>query len=204
MTLDQNLHQTVTRFECICCSMYACGFSVPEMRLFCLFTYPPRSKWISSEKMFFFFQNRINVVGASRQDQNELHLKRFFFLGKLASSVAKRKRIVWSIGFNSWTNWTLYGIIPRFLCKLCLNDISEMFNCWELRRISFFLSQQQYSRVYALFLAFHALVYRWRCFIHFFHKITNIRGWRCISSSKIPTKFSHTFCNITMSFKVMT
>ena len=37
----------------------------------------------------------------------------------------------------------------------------------------------------------------------FFHKITNIQSWRCFSSSKIRTQFSHTFCNITMIFKVM-
>ena len=55
----------------------------------------------------------------TRQDQNELHPKRWFFLAKSASSVsrsqahsAKRKRIGWSVGFNSWTNWTLYGVIP--------------------------------------------------------------------------------------------
>ena len=42
--LDQNPHQTVTRFWCVGFSMYACGFSVPQMRQFCLFTYPRRSK----------------------------------------------------------------------------------------------------------------------------------------------------------------
>ena len=32
-----------------------CGrVSVPQMRKFCLFPYPPRSKWVSSEKMIFF------------------------------------------------------------------------------------------------------------------------------------------------------
>ena len=31
------------------------GFSVPQMRQFCLFTYPPRAKWVSSEKIIFFF-----------------------------------------------------------------------------------------------------------------------------------------------------
>ena len=40
-------------------------------------------------------------------------------------------------------------------------------------------------------------------FFHFFHKIMIIRSWRCFSSSKIRTQFSHTFCNITMIFKVM-
>ena len=94
-----------------------------------------------------------------------------FFLPKSASSVsrlqvylAKRKRIGWSIGFNSWTNWTLYGVIPRTLCKIRLNDGSEIFNCWERRWIDVdvhkhFLPQQQYSRV-------NALVYRWGCQFH--------------------------------------
>ena len=52
---DQNPHQTVTRFGCVRFSMYACGLSVPQMRQLCLFTFPPRSKWASSEKMIFFF-----------------------------------------------------------------------------------------------------------------------------------------------------
>ena len=53
MLLDQNLHQRVTRFGCVGFSMYACGFSVPQMRLFYLFTYPPRSKWASCENIVF-------------------------------------------------------------------------------------------------------------------------------------------------------
>ena len=55
MYLDQNPHQTVTLFECVGLSMYGCGFSVPQMRQFCLFTYPTRLKWASSENMIFFF-----------------------------------------------------------------------------------------------------------------------------------------------------
>ena len=41
MPVDQNSRQTVTRFECVGFWMYACGFFVPQMRQFCLFTYPP-------------------------------------------------------------------------------------------------------------------------------------------------------------------
>ena len=70
-----------------------------------------------------------------RQDQNELHLKRGFFFPKSASSVsrlqahlAKWKRIGWSIGFTSWTNWTLYVCIR-------LNDDCEIFNCCKRRWI---------------------------------------------------------------------
>ena len=54
MPLDQNPHQKVTRFGCFGVSMYAWGLSVPQMQQFCLFTYPTKSKWASSEKMIFF------------------------------------------------------------------------------------------------------------------------------------------------------
>ena len=54
MPLDPNLHQTATHLGCVGFSMYASGFSVPQMRQFCLFTYPPRSKWASSEKVILF------------------------------------------------------------------------------------------------------------------------------------------------------
>ena len=42
MPLDQSPHQIVTRFGCVSFPMYACVYSVPQMRQFCLFTYPPR------------------------------------------------------------------------------------------------------------------------------------------------------------------
>ena len=42
------------RIGCVGFSMYASRFSVPQMWQFCLFTYPPRSKWGSSEKMIVF------------------------------------------------------------------------------------------------------------------------------------------------------
>ena len=63
MPLDQNLHQTVIRFGCVGFSMYVCGYSVPKMRKFCLLH--------------------------TRQDQNELHLKIWFFLPNSASSVSR-------------------------------------------------------------------------------------------------------------------
>ena len=76
------------------------------------------------------------------------------------SIAAKRKRIGWSVGFNSWTNWTLFGVLPRSLCKISPNDVQLSRTMLMVLHVHF-LSQQQYSRVYALFLAFHALVYRW-------------------------------------------
>ena len=65
MPLDQNPHQIVTRFGCVGLSMYACGFSMPKMRQFCLFTYPPRLKWASSEKMIFFLPKSATSVSQS-------------------------------------------------------------------------------------------------------------------------------------------
>ena len=53
MAMDQNPHQTVAHFGCFGFSMPKSGFSVPQMQQFYLFTYPPRSKWASSEKMIF-------------------------------------------------------------------------------------------------------------------------------------------------------
>ena len=111
----------------------------------------------------------------TRQDQNKLHLTRWFFLSKRASSVSrlqahllKRKRIEWSIGFNSWTNWTLYDVIPKsssFVsmmspkCLIVENDGELMLMALHTH----FLPQQQYSRLHTLFLIFHALVNRWGC-----------------------------------------
>ena len=135
----------------------------------------------------------------------------FFFLPKSASSVsqsqahlAKRK----CNGFNSLTNWTLYGLIPRSLCKIRSNYISAMFNCWELRRIDVQGASHTLSATAATFSGVRTVFDFSRFAILqflslFFHKITNIRSWRCFFSSKICTQFSHKFYNITMIFKVM-
>ena len=62
--LDQNLHQTLTRFGCIGFSMYTCGFSVLQIQ-FCLFTYQARSKWTSFEKMIFFLPKSASSISRS-------------------------------------------------------------------------------------------------------------------------------------------
>ena len=150
MPVDQNPHQTVTRFGCVSFSMYACGYSVPQMWQFCFFTYPPISKWASSEKMIFFFLPK----SASSVSRSKDHL-------------AKRKRIGWSIGFNSGTNWTLYGVMPRSLCKIHRNDVSEMFNCWERGWIDVDGTAHTLSATAAIFsgvrtvFGLNALVCRW-------------------------------------------
>ena len=102
----------MTRFGYVGFSIYACGFFVPQKQQFCLFTHPSRLKWASSKEMIFLPKSASSV-------------------SRSQADLAKRKHIGWSIIFNSWNNWTFYGVIPRSLCKIGLNDVSEMFNCWE-------------------------------------------------------------------------
>ena len=61
MALHQNPHQTLTRFGCVRFSIYAWGFSVPQMWQFFLFTYPPRSKWAFSKKLMFLPKSTSSV-----------------------------------------------------------------------------------------------------------------------------------------------
>ena len=135
--MNQNPRQTLTLFVCVGFSMYVFGFSMLQMRQFCLFTYPPSSKWVSSKKMIFFCQNLYLLT------------------------------VGWSIGFKSWTTWpcmsSYQGLYAKFIsimspkCSIVENDVELML----MALYAHFLPQQQFSRLFALFLAFHALVYRW-------------------------------------------
>ena len=93
MPLDQNPHQTVTRFGCVDFSMYARGFSVPQMRQIC--------------------ENALDGQLDSTPEPIELFMASYQGDGELV------------------------------LMALHIH----------------FLPQQQYSPVYALFSAFHPLVY---------------------------------------------
>ena len=107
MLLGQNPHQTMTRFGCVRFLMYACEFSVAQMRQFCLFTY---------------------------QDQNKLYLKRWFFLSKSASSVGRSqahlaKRIHKHIRFG--------GRIKLIICQIRHElsvTIHEISSSWIKKR----------------------------------------------------------------------
>ena len=125
MPLDQNNpHKTVTRFACIGFSMYACGFSVPQLRQFCLFTYSPRSKWASFEKMIFFAK----IVKSN--------------ISQLCSSGGRIKLIIRQIRHEvsvtiheiSIHNWPLqplsqdYGLASHTTHVVCVNFIREKRN----------------------------------------------------------------------------
>ena len=145
MPLDQNPHQTGTRFGCVGFSMYACWFSVTQMRQFCLFTYPPRYIWLQ-------LLNQSNFV---------CHHAKVFM--------------------QNSSKWWLRNV------HLLRTTVELMLMAFHIH----ILPQQQYS-----VLAFYRRGYA--SFFHYFHKITNIRSWRCFSSSKIRTQFSHIFCNVTI------
>ena len=102
MPLDQNPHQTVTSFGCVGCSMYACAFSVSQMQQFCLFTYPPRSKWASSEKIIFFAQIAI-------------------FCKPIADPFSEAKMFFFSKKKNYWQRW---------LHLLCIYFVQTVFSYW--------------------------------------------------------------------------
>ena len=65
----QNPHQTLIFCGCIGCSRMTRGFSSPQMRQFCFFTYPFTWKWASSLNIFFFSQNRHQLGGSLTPNQ---------------------------------------------------------------------------------------------------------------------------------------
>ena len=101
----------VPAFQCM-----RAGFSVPQMLQISLVYIPAQIK------MSFIWKDDFLSKSAFYASQSQAHL-------------AKQKRIVWSIDFNSWGNCTLHGIIPRYLCQIPLNYVSEIFICWERRWI---------------------------------------------------------------------
>ena len=147
------------------------------MRKFYLFINPPRSKWTSSEKMFFFF------------------------FSKSASSLNEAK--------THWmANW-----LQLLYTKVFMKNSSQ----WFRRHIqllstmvdgtsrTFSGTAAKFSGVPTVFgfSRFGLSIDKDVSFFRFFHMKTNIWSSECFSSSKIRTQFSHTFCNITMIFKVM-
>ena len=78
---DQNQQQTVTCFGCVGFSMYTSGFSVPQIRKFWLFTYPPRSKWASSEKIIFLPQ--LAFCKSTAGSLSEVYTQPYTFGGRI-------------------------------------------------------------------------------------------------------------------------
>ena len=173
MPLGQNLHQTVTRFECVGISMYACGFSVPQVRKGLVLS----ASAFQCMRAGFLCPKCDNFACLhKRQDQNELHLKRWFFFAKIGifcKSIAgplSEAKTHWMVNWLQLQNelnfvWRHTKVFMQNPSQRYLRNIQLLRTtvnwCWW--RFPHILPQQQYSRVYALFLAFHALVYRWGC-----------------------------------------
>ena len=98
----------MTSFMCVGISMYVCGFSVPQMRQFCLFTYIP-----AKIKMSFIWKDD------------------FFFLPKSASSVS-RSQATFPALFKRIHNMNMdsFGGRIRLICQIryelsvTINEIS--------------------------------------------------------------------------------
>ena len=79
------------------------------------------------------------------------------------------------------------GLYAKFISMMSPKS-SVIENDGELMLMAFhahFLPQQQYCQVYALFCLFTLwFIDEDASFFHFFNKLTNIRSWRCLSSSK--------------------
>ena len=178
MLLDQNSHQTVKRFGCVGFSTYECEFSGLQMLQFCFI-------W----KDDFFLPKSASSVRRSQ------------------SRLAKRKRIGWSIDFNYWTKWTLYGVIPRPLCKIRLNEVSEMFNCWERQWIDADGALRTLSATSVIFsgvrniFGFSRFGLSMRMPVSLSSKNNNHTKLAVLLF--FLTEFSHTFGNVSRIFKVM-
>ena len=150
-----------------------------------------------------------------------------YFIKHAETKSPKENFFIFRLGLN-WTSnsqhttvttWT-WWLEEIWFEKLCLKapyaigpivEFSEMFNCWERRWIDVDGASHRLSATAAIFsvvrtvfgFSSFGLSMRTPVSFIFFHKITNIWSWRCFFSSKIRMQFSHTFCNITMIFKVM-
>ena len=176
MLLDQNPHQTVTSLGCISFSMYSCGFSVPQMQQFCLFTYPLRSKWASSEMMIFSGKIGIfckSIAGPLSGAKTHWLISWLQLLNQLDfvwrhTKVFMRNSSQWCLWnvqlLRTTVNWCWW----RFTHTLCHNsNILGCMHCfWLFTR--WFIDEDA-------------------SFFYFFHKITNIWSWPCFISSKIHT-----------------
>ena len=121
----------------------------------------------------------------TRQDQNKLHLKRWFFffakIGIFCDSIAdlvSEAKTHWMVNWLQFLNqlnfvWRHTNVFMQNSSQWCLWN-------WMLMVLHpHFLLQQQYSRVYAVFgFSRFGLSMRMPVSFTFFHKITNIRSWR--------------------------
>ena len=92
------------------------------------------------------------------------------------------------MNFLLWDGMASYHRLYAKFISMMSSKCSIVENDDELMLMTLhahFLRQQQYSRLYAFFLAYHAFIDEDASFFHIVLKITNIRSWRYLSSSTI-------------------
>ena len=176
MPLDQNPHQTVTHLGCVGFPECACRFSMPQIRQFALFTYPPRS--VSSASWFPLSEAKTHWTVNWLQRLNQLEF------------VLRHTKIF----MQNSSEWCLWNV------QLLRSTVNR---CWSRFKHTFYHISNIHGCMHCFWLSRLWFIYEDASFFHFLHKITNMRSWRCFSFSKIRTQFLRTFCNITMIFKVM-
>ena len=118
----------------------------------------------------------------TRQDQNELHLKRWFFFAKIGifcksiADLLSEAKTHWMINWLQLLNqlnfvWRHTKVFMQNSAEWCLRNVQllKITVNWCWWHFSHTFCHSSNILVYALFLAFHALVYRWGCqFLSFF------------------------------------
>ena len=159
MPLNQNPHQAVTRCECVGFSMHACGFSVAQMRQFCLFTYLSRSKSASFEIITFFFLPK-SASSVDRRPSSQRcsggRIKLLICQIRYELNVTIHKICTgWKNGNVRWR--TLYMCIFILFCPSCLLSLvySLMYFCivYTLTLVAFAFV------VYALSISFTLMIF---------------------------------------------
>lgn len=92
------------------------GLSFPQIRPFCLLTYPLKWKCAWSLKMIFFF-----IISSGRC--------------LVKTQLTNSLRLVWSAGSSSRVNWILYACKCKLFLRIRCKKLTPMPNWWERRRI---------------------------------------------------------------------
>ena len=121
----------------------------------------------------------------TRQDQNELHLKRGFFFAKIGifyksiAGLLSETKTHWMVNWLQLLNQLnfVWRHTKVFMQNSSLIDVSEMFSCWERRWIDVDGASHTLSATAAIFSGVRTLWFidEHASFFHFFHKITDVR-----------------------------
>ena len=141
----------------------------------------------------------------THQDQNELHLKYDFFFAKIGIFCKSIAGLLSEAKTHWMVNWPQLLNQLNFVwghTKVFVSTMSQKCSIAENDGELILMASRTFSATAAIFQGVRTvfsfsrfgLSMRMKVFFHFFHKITNIRSWRCFSSSKICTQFSHSFC----------